>query len=263
MTIRQRIFKILDVEADDRGFERFVNVFLLVLILANVAAVILETVQALRAAYGPLFDVFERFSVAIFTVEYVLRLWSCTVKPRYAGAARGRLRFAASPLAIVDMLAILPAYLPALLPVDLRVIRTLRLFRLVRTLKIARYSESLAVMGSVFKAKRPDLLITALAGSILLVLASSAMYFIENEAQPQAFSSIPAAMWWGVVTLTTVGYGDIYPSTPLGKVLGAIIGILGIGLFALPAGILATGFAEALQKRGAKKTCPHCGKEIE
>lgn len=128
---------------------------------------------------------------------------------------------------------------------------------------MARYSESLITLGNVLKSKKEDLLMTLFIVFLLLVTASSLMYFVENESQPEAFSSIPAAMWWGVTTLTTVGYGDVYPMTPTGRVLGAIISILGIGMFALPTGILASGFAEEIRRRRAKRSiCPHCGKDI-
>jgi voltage-gated potassium channel len=131
---------------------------------------------------------------------------------------------------------------------DLRFVRVLRLLRLSRLIKLGRYSDSLKTLGNVFKGKKEELLITAFALAILLILASSLMYFAENEVQPQAFSSIPAAMWWGIATLTTVGYGDIYPVTTLGKLMGSVIAVLGIGMFALPAGILSSGFAEKIKK---------------
>jgi voltage-gated potassium channel len=128
---------------------------------------------------------------------------------------------------------------------------------------MARYSESLKILGNVFRTKKEDLLITVFVISILLIVASSLMYFIENKTQPEAFSSIPQAMWWGVITLTTVGYGDVYPITPAGKILGAIISLLGISMFALPTGILVSGFIEEIQRRqNNPKICPHCGKLI-
>jgi len=203
------------------------------------------------------------FSIAIFTIEYLLRLWTCTINNRFRDPLMGRIRFALTPLALVDLMAILPFYLPMLIPFDLRFIRAVRLFRLFRLFKIGRYSRSLRTIGNVLKSKKEDLFITVFTVFILLVVASSLMYFVENEAQPEAFSSIPTAMWWGVITLTTVGYGDIYPVTMAGKILGSIISILGIGIFALPTGILASGFAEEIQKRRAKRiTCPYCGKDI-
>ncbi|MCZ7662877.1 MAG: potassium channel family protein [Thermoleophilia bacterium] len=162
------------------------------------------------------------------------------------------------------ILAIFPFYV-GVGRLDLRFLRALRLFRLLRVLKLARYSESLALLGRVFRAKKEELVVTLCAVLFLLFLASSFIYYVEHEAQPEAFSSIPAAMWWGVATLTTVGYGDVYPVTVAGKVLGAIVAMLGIGLFALPAGILASGFADEMRRKRTDETamCPHCGRQIE
>jgi voltage-gated potassium channel len=168
---------------------------------------------------------------------------------------------------IIDLIAILPFYLPLLLPFDLRVIRAFRLFRLLRVLKLSRYSESMRVLGNVILSKKEELFICIFTGLVLLIVSSSVMYFIESEAQPEKFSNIPEAMWWGVATLTTVGYGDIYPVTPLGRIIGAMVSILGIGMFALPAGILASGFAEEIRRTHERDerdiVCPHCGMEIE
>lgn len=260
-SLRHRVFDVLDVQPDDRGIEKFVNVFLLALIVANVVAVILETVQPIRAVFRLTFEAFEAFSVAVFTVEYALRMWSCTADSRYGHPIWGRLRFARSFMALVDLVSILPSLVPGG-TLDLRFARMLRLARLGRTLKIARYSQSLQTLGRVLRAKREELVVTAMAGAVLLVCASSLMYFAEHQAQPHQFSSIPASMWWGVVTLTTVGYGDIFPVTPLGKVLGAFIAVLGIGLFALPAGILASGFSDELRRK-EPRTCPRCGQTFD
>ena len=128
---------------------------------------------------------------------------------------------------------------------------------------MGRYTKSLSIIQNVLKSKKEELGITLFSGAMLLIVASSLLYFIEHDAQPDTFGSIPNAMWWGVVTLTTVGYGDVYPITALGKIVGAFISILGIGLFALPAGIISSGFASELQTKPQEiQVCPHCGKEI-
>ncbi len=260
---KSRIYEILNGDPTRDVYTRIFHVFIITLILLNVFSVILVTVESLSSRYGTLFKAFEVFSVSVFTIEYFLRLWSCTVDNKFHGAMKGRARFAVTPFAIIDLMAILPFYLPMFLPLDLRFIRALRLFRLFRILKMGRYSESLRTLGNVLKEEKEELLIAVFVVLILLVVASSLMYFIENAAQPSAFSSIPAAMWWSVATLTTVGYGDIYPVTPMGKFLGALIAILGIGMIALPAGILTTGFAKEIQKKHEKKAiCPHCGKDL-
>jgi voltage-gated potassium channel len=259
-----RIFQILDVaNKGDRASHTF-DVFIISLIVLNILAVILHSYKTLAGQYSHYFDLFELFSVIIFSIEYVLRLWSCTAKEGFSGSFKGRFRYTLRPLILIDLLAILPFYIPFLIPIDLRFLRAFRLFRLIRILKLARYADSLNAFSYVFRKKKEQIGIALLAIFILLIIASSMMYYFENEAQPEAFSSIPAAMWWGVATLTTVGYGDIYPVTALGKILGAIIAMLGIGLFALPAGILGSGFFEYIQERGHNpKKCPHCGKIID
>jgi len=262
--IRDRIFGVLELTADDDLPSKLIAIFITTLILLNVIAVIIETVEPISRTGSSFFHAFEVISVTVFTIEYVLRLWTCTSNSRFKSPIRGRIRYTLTPLAIVDLLAILPFYLPMIIPLDLRFMRALRLFRIIRLFKVARYSESLRVIGNVFKKKREELAITIFMVVILLVVVSSLMYFIENEAQPKAFSNIPMAMWWGVVTLTTVGYGDVYPVTPIGKLLGAVIALLGIGMIALPTGILGAGFVEEIHsRREARRICPHCGKDID
>ena len=251
--LKLKIYDVLvDVEVE-KTVERRLAIALMALIVANGLAVILETVQPLEERFSGLFYGFEIFSVTVFSVEYLLRVWAADADPKYKGAITGRVRYIVSPMALIDLLAILPFFLPLALTLDLRVLRLLRLFRLFRLLKMTRYVQSLHTFHRVFVAKKEELLITALMLCILLVLASSAMYAVENEAQPDKFSSIPATLWWGVVTFTTIGYGDVYPVTPAGKVIGGLFAVLGIGLFALPAGILASGFTEELRKDKDRK----------
>jgi voltage-gated potassium channel len=262
--IKTRLYQILEVASEDDSVSRLFDVFIITLIFFNVLAVILETVESLFAKYEDVFATFEVISVMVFTVEYVLRLWVCTANKKGANPLTDRVRFMIKPMSLIDLMAILPFYLPVVLPMDPRFLRGLRLFRLFRLFKMGRYSESLQTLGNVLKAKKEEIVITSFVISLMLVFASSTIYYVEHDAQPEAFSSIPAAMWWGVATLTTVGYGDVYPITPAGKFLGAIIALLGIGMFALPAGILASGFAEELQKEHTleKRICPHCGRDI-
>jgi len=259
--LRRHVYDVLHVQPNDHGFQRAFNVGLLALIILNVLAVMFETVEAFNAQYRVALDAFEVFSVSVFAVEYLFRLWSCTVEPEYRHPLWGRVRFALSFMALVDLVSILPSLIPGG-TLDLRFIRSLRLARLARTLKVTRHSQSLQTLGRVLRAKRSDLAVTAIAGLVLLICAASLMFFAEHESQPQQFSSIPASMWWGAMTLTTVGYGDIYPVTPLGKMLGTFIALMGVGLFALPAGILASGFAEELQRRKEARKCPHCGGDL-
>lgn len=260
--VRGRTWELLEREIGESRLDYAVDLCITLLIVVNVLAVMLETVIWIDAPFHPYFVAFEVFSVTVFTAEYVLRLWSCTSDARYAEPVRGRLRYALRPLSLVDLLAVAPFYL-AFVAVDLRLVRALRLFRLFRIFKLARYAESMRTLGLVLRSRREELLVTLFVVVVLLVFASSAMYYVENEAQPQQFSSIPASMWWGVATLTTVGYGDVYPVTTAGRFLGAGIAILGVGLFALPTGILASAFSEELQKRRRREAvlCPHCGRD--
>jgi voltage-gated potassium channel len=262
---KRRVFEILEQASADDRFSLWCDVCLLVLIALNTLAVILETVPSVAAGYEPFFFWFEVVSVVIFTIEYGLRFWSCTIRERFRAPVRGRLRFMTTPLALVDLVAILPFYLPMLIRIDFRVLRVLRFVRLFRLLKMSRYLRSLRMFGTVVHEKKEDLVLAIGIVLVILLFASSGMYVIENAAQPEAFSSIPAAMWWGIATLTTVGYGDIYPITPLGKVVGAVIALLGGGLFALPAGILASGVRDIMQRRHirAPRTCPQCGEVID
>jgi voltage-gated potassium channel len=191
-------------------------------------------------------------------VEYVARVACAPVSDRFPGPVLGRLRYALTPMALVDLAAILPAYLPWL-GLDLRSLRAVRTMRLVRILKLGRYSRALHGLRAALASRKEELVLSGFATGIVLVLASTALYLAERDAQPQVFGSIPAAAWWGVTTLTTVGYGDVTPVTLLGKVAAAAVSIMGIGLFALPAGILGSAFVEQLRGR---VVCPHCGKEV-
>lgn len=270
-TLKFRVAKILDLAEPDDILGKCLDLFILGLILLNTIAVALETVDSIFNQYFAEFRKFEQFSVFVFSIEYCLRLWSCTVIPKYRHPIWGRLKFMLTPLALIDLLAILPFFLSLYLPLffpQFRMGRTVRLFRIFRVFKLNRYTESLSVLVRVFRLKKEELFLTFFVLTILLFISSTLIYFVENPAQPEVFSSIPAAIWWGTITLTTVGYGDVYPVTLLGRLLGGTLAVLGIGLFALPAGILASGFSEELAARQAKKRgrdviiCPHCGQDI-
>jgi voltage-gated potassium channel len=264
MKFQKRIYEILEVATPGDFSSRIFDVSIMSLIVLNVLATIIETIGEIGIQQKQLFYLFEFFSVVIFTIEYLLRIWSCVQNPQFSHPIKGRIRFAFTAMPIIDLLAILPFYLPMIIPIDLRFLRILRLFRIFRVFKMGRYFEAFQMIANVIKAKKEELFITVFMVMIMLIFASSLMYIVENSVQPENFSSIPSAMWWGVATLTTVGYGDVYPITPLGRCLGAIISLLGIGLFALPTGFLASGFAEEVQKRRQQQenVCPHCGRKI-
>jgi len=265
--LRRRTHLFISSTKSASGLNRAFNLFIITLILLNVTAMILESIERVRTLVPGWFLGFEYFSVAVFSLEYVLRIWSCVEEPPYSRPVFGRLRFALTPLALVDLLAVLPFYLPYL-SVDLRVLRMFRMVRIMRVMrimriaKLGRYSESVQTLLRVLYAKREQLLSTVFILGILLVVSASLMYYAERDAQPKSFSSIPAAMWWAVATLTTVGYGDIYPVTAIGKLMASVIAVLGIGLGALPTGILGAGFIEEMQNRKKPRQCPHCGKDL-
>jgi voltage-gated potassium channel len=247
--IRRRTASILDVSEPDDRISRSFDYFIIALILLNFLAVILESVRSVRMVWGTEFRVFEIFSVVVFTVEYVLRVWSIVDnrwRSEYRHGLWGRLRFMASPMAIIDLLAVAPFWLSMFLPVDLRF---LRVVRLLRVLKLTRYSAAMNLLFEVVREKLRILGAALFIVFIMLILAASSTYLVEHEAQPEAFANIPQAMWWAIVTVTTVGYGDVVPITALGKFIGAMLGLLGVGMVALPAGILASGFSEALHRR--------------
>ncbi|MBF0249530.1 MAG: ion transporter [Alphaproteobacteria bacterium] len=245
---RARVFAIVEASAADDWRGRIFNVAMVALILANVAAVIVETVPSIAVRHDALFEAFETASVAVFTVEYLLRLWTCVEGHPLAGDApwRVRLRYAVSMPSLIDLAAILPFYLAMWVSFDLRILRVLRLLRL---LKLTRYSPALETFGAVLYSQRRPLMAAGIVILAMLVFSSSVVYLLEREGQPETFGSIPAAMWWAMATLSTVGYGDVTPHTPLGKLFGGVVMIIGIGMFTLPTGIMATGFATELRKR--------------
>lgn len=200
-------------------------------------------------SYRVWFDYFEAISIAIFSIEYLLRLWSVADRDTTQSAWKIRLNWMKSGEAIIDLMAILPAYLNFFVRIDLRMLRILRLLRL---LKLTRYFISLQILLCVIKREKGSFQAVIFILIIMIIMTASGIYVVENKAQPEAFSSIPKSMWWAVVTLTTVGYGDVTPVTSLGKLLGALITILGVGIAALPAGILASGLANELNQRNQR-----------
>jgi voltage-gated potassium channel len=249
---RKRIYEIMEVASPGDKVSRAFDIFILSLITLNIFFLVAESVDNIYKISPLFFDSFEIFSIVIFTLEYFLRVWCCVENPEYSKPVRGRLKYAISIYALIDLLVILP-YLLIFLPGDYRFLRAIRLVRLLIVLKLSRYSIAMGSLRSVLKRRKEELISTFLVLIILLLYASSAMYILEHDVQPKAFSSIPMTMWWGIATLTTVGYGDVYPITGLGKILGAVIALLGIGLFALPAGLIGGSFLEELEERKKSK----------
>lgn len=248
MRAPHRLYELLETSHPRDWPSLAIDWVLIVLIIGNVVSVTLETVPTLQQ-YDRAFRIFDAVSVAIFTVEYVLRVWVCVQHLPLARMSplKARLRFAASPYSIIDLLAILPFYITLFFPfLDLRV---LRIFRLLRLFKLARYSPALATLGRVLVDERRALIASLLIMLGSLTLAATVMYNVERHAQPDVFGSIPQAMWWAAATLTTVGYGDAVPVTGAGRTLGVLVMVFGLGMFALPIGIVASGFASEIHRR--------------
>ena len=208
----------------------------------------LESDSELGRQYATEFAIFEVISVVIFSIEYVLRVWACTESQRFNHPSRlkARLRYMVTPTALIDFIAIAPFYISLFIAIDLRYLRLLRVLRL---LKLTHYFKSFNIFLTVIAKKFKSLVAAILMMVVLVIVAASLMYTLENEAQPEVFSNIPHSIWWSVVTMTTVGYGDVTPVTALGKVIAAFIVLVGVGLVALPAGMLAARFGDELRER--------------
>ena len=268
-SIKQQIYEIIEPAAKGDIYSKVFDTSLMTLILLNLFAVILSSFSVFYIRWEQYLILFEYFSVGLFTIEYILRLWTSNKMYPTRSYLLAVILYATSFIAIIDLAAILPFFLPFVTGLDLRFLRILRLLRLARLLKLQRYTDSFNIMIAVFARRKEELLTTLFLTILLIFTASSLMYFFESEAQPLAFPNIIATLWWAVSTLTTVGYGDVYPITAAGKILSSLIAILGIGLVALPTAIISTGFLEELTARRSTKKksnliiCPHCSKEID
>ncbi len=280
--MRNALYRILEGENPRTPAMRAAEICLIALIVLNVLAAVAETVDSVHGRFAALFGWFEAASVAVFTLEYAARVWTAAEDPARAGQRHPRLRYLASPLALIDLAAILPAYLGFLFVVDLR---WLRLCRLLRLLKLARHWPALGLLYRVIRSESQIIGAALSVFCVIFVLASGVIYVVEHEAQPEAFGSIPSAMWWSVATLTAVGYGDVVPVTAWGKAFGGLVSLIGVGVVAFPAGILAAGFIEQIRGAGRASAgasaetaaptagsgngpeaggprCPHCGKPL-
>ena len=275
MSLKEKVFQLIEKESD--GHKLWGKVFdtsIMVLIILSIIQIILESFQNINRSYGDFFRYFEIFTVIIFTAEYLLRVWVADLKYPELSKGKARLKFILSPMGMIDLVAILPFYLPFIFKFDLRFIRILRVVRLLRIFKLNRYTRALTLVGSIFYEKRSELGLTILVTFILLLISSTIMYNLENEVQPNKFPDILSTFWWAIATLTTVGYGDVFPVTAMGKIISGVIALLGIGLVALPTGIISAGFIEKMEANkeedskasssysGVMKYCPHCGKKL-
>jgi len=254
------------MEKTDGWTAKAIDLSILVMILISITLFALDTDAELNRQYGATFEQIQRWLVYLFTVEYLLRLVAAGGRKGAKGSGKAALAYAISFYGIVDLLAILPFYLEA---TGLLALRSLRVLRLLRLFKITRYNDSLGLLIRVMLSRADQLGVCLLVSSIVMFVAATGIYYTEGTAQPKAFPSIPASLWWAMVTLTTVGYGDTYPVTLLGKLFTSVICMVGLGVLAIPTGIISSGLVEAMDERRERKRledlgkgqpCPHCGK---
>ena len=267
---KKRTFEILEKSQKGDILSTIFDYFIVILISLNVVSVFIETFD-LSVYLNNFLRKFEIFSIIIFTIEYILRLWTSTLLYPDKNSFVARIKYIFSLMAIIDLVSILPFYLPFFFSVDLRVLRALRLFRLLRILKVNRYTHAMQKVLFVIKNKSTELISSIFVIFILMLISSVLMYSVESPVQPEVFKNGFSGLWWAVATFTTVGYGDIYPITSVGRFLSAIIALLGIGLVAVPTGIVTSGFMEASSneeddensQQDEKHFCPYCGKNLD
>ena len=265
MKLKERIYNLIRSDDKNTTVSNVFDIVIVSIIIINIITVVAETFD-IPSGVAKCFRYIEIVSVVIFTFEYLLRVWTSDLIYPELSPFRARIKYMLSFMALIDLIAILPFYVPFFIPIDLRVLRALRIVRMLRILKVSRYSTALSTISEVFRKKKSQLLSSIFICGLLMVIAAVLMYNIESEAQPEAFSNAFDALWWAVATLTTVGYGDIYPITAMGKILSAVIALLGIGLVAVPTGIISSGFTEQIERESDEDEwsyCPHCGKKLK
>ena len=254
---QRRLFEIVEVGAGEDRVSRlydFINVFA---IIVNLVASVLMTFSEVASRIGGLLTTVETVTVIFFAVDYALRLATARFLYPEVPAGRARTKYITSFTGIVDLFSFLPYFLPFLIPEGAVAFRMFRIVRILRLFRVNAYYDSLNVITDVLKAKKQQLLSSVFIILVLMLASSLCMYSLENEAQPEVFSNAFSGIWWSVSTLLTVGYGDIYPITTLGRVFGAILTFLGVGMVAIPTGIISAGFIEQygkLQRSSDEKT---------
>ncbi len=266
MVNKKKVYEIIGLNGKNK-WSRFFNLAMMFLILINIIILFISTLDVQEKGQHWL-NTAETIIGIIFTVEYVLRFWTANYLYPERSWLEARFCYISSPMAVIDLLSILPIYLPFLLPVNFASIRALRIIRIFRIIKLNRYTDAFVSVANVFKLKAKQLLVSFLLVGLLMLISSLLIYGAEHEMQPDKFANAFSGLWWAVATLTTVGYGDIYPVTALGKILSSIIAMLGIGMVAVPTGIISAGFMEAMankekeKKQDVFKYCPHCGEKL-
>ncbi|MDE6727653.1 MAG: ion transporter [Oscillospiraceae bacterium] len=274
--MKLRTHEILEVARPNDKASRIVDIGLMCLILINVTLIIAETFELSPLAVK-IGSIIETISVVIFTLEYILRLWSADLSYPKLSPFRSRMRYVISFAAMIDLISLLPSYI-SVISANFMVLRMLRVLKLLRAFKLNRYTHALRDIGEVFRKKASQLISSMLVVSFLMLISAVLMYDAEHEAQPEVFDNALSGLWWAIVTVTTVGYGDIRPITAFGRVMGGVIALLGIGFVAVPTGIITAGFSEQIaqkktekeaaersndDKQDDKKFCPYCGHKID
>jgi voltage-gated potassium channel len=247
MSIRSRFYNELEPRARPQGLSR-ANLLIACLIVLAALMAILETEETIREPFADTFLSLQLAFGSVFFVEYVMRLWVAAEDPRFAGKPFGRLRWMLTPSAIIDLLALLPLFL-TLASTSLYWLRFARIVRILRVVRLGRMSAAFDNVAAALFSRRFELWVAVIIALLMMLFSATLLYFAEGEAQPEAFGSVPRSLWWAIVTLTTIGYGDVYPVTFLGKACAALIAISGIGVIAMPTGIFAAAFSDAMQKK--------------
>lgn len=247
LSLRRRVYRQLEPRAWTAGGLSPTNKWLILFILLATAAAIIETEPEVYSRYGPIFDAIELGFGLLFLAEYAARLWSIAEEKGEGTTLVRRLRFMVSPSAVIDLVVVAVTLVP-FIGVNPAMLRLVRLLRIARLAKLGRMSTALRHLTGAVWLRRYELGLTLVLAAGVLVIGATALYWLEGELQPDKFGSIPRALWWAVITLTTIGYGDVYPVTPGGKIAASILAIAGVGLIALPAGIMAGAMHEAMRR---------------
>jgi len=266
--VKKYIYNVIrDDDKNDLKSSIF-DIIIISLVIINVLIIFFDTFDNIHKYIEPYYVIIDTISIIVFTIEFIFRIWTASLMFPNLSPFRSRIKYITSAKAIIDFIALFSFYLPLFTTHNIKIIRIIRLFRILSLLKINRYSHALEDLGNVIKRKSIQLLSSIFIVGVLIIFSSLLMYHIENDAQPGSFDNAYSSLWWTIATLTTVGYGDIYPVTTLGKLLGILISLLGIALIAIPTGIISAGFMEQSREEKSKlreerNYCPYCGKKIK
>lgn len=246
-SLKQRVFDIVNERNEGGKPDTFFDFFIIILIILNTVLIFVETYPEIYGQYKGYLDLIEQITIIVFTVEYLLRIWTCTCYPEYHRPVLGRLRYAYSITMLIDFFAVFPFYLTFIMPLSIEIVHFLRLFRLFRVMKLLRYYGSIDVIYRVIKRDSQYLFSIVVILFVFLLFSSYLIFIFESEAQPDKIEDFDDAFWWAIETTSTVGYGDVVPVTEMGKFFSFLIILIGIGLIALPTGIIASGFLEEMR----------------